>query len=118
MLQEQLLSAGVNYADGAKRFGGKAAIYEKYLAKFPLDPHYSELMLALRQKDYDAAFKHAHALKGLAGNLSMDVLYARIIPLVEALREGQTANLDALASAVTDNYLLIVQAIAPCAQEL
>lgn len=112
MTHESLLLAGVNYADGMKRFGGNSAIYEKYLVRFPQDPNYHELMLALSQKDYDAAFKHAHALKGLVGNLSLERLYKQIVPLVEALRAGQVTGLDPLAAAVSESYRLIVDAIA------
>lgn len=117
MVEEELLAVGVNYKGGIKRFGGKSAIYEKYLAKFPMDTNYNDMMLALEQKDYDAAFKHAHALKGLAGNLSLDKLYKQIVPLVEALRVGQLSNLDILVSAVSENYLRITQAIT-CSEQV
>ncbi len=60
MIQEKLLAAGVNYQVGTKRFCGNTALYEKFLRKFPEDPNYKDMMLALEQKDYEAAFKYAH----------------------------------------------------------
>lgn len=111
MNQERLLAAGVNYADGVKRFGGKPELYEKYLVQFPADTNYSHMILALEPADYDAAFKYAHALKGLAGNLSLGSLYVQLSVLVESLRAGQVSNLDPLIDSISRCYLQVTQAI-------
>ena len=48
MTHELLLEAGVNYIDGIKRFGGKTALYEKYLMKFPQDTNRIKLIYSWR----------------------------------------------------------------------
>lgn len=89
MSEKELLAAGINDEGGVKRFAGKAAAYEKRLIRFPENPNYTDMMRAIKQKDYGKAFQCAHTLKGIVGNFSMDKLYECAILLVEALRGGQ-----------------------------
>ena len=112
MNEERLALAGVDYADGVKRFCGKAELYEKYLGRFPEDENYVGLVDALGANDYEAAFRYAHTLKGIAGNLSLATLYTKICPLVEALRGGQTSGLEALLAPVAKSHAEVLQALA------
>lgn len=116
MTWENLATAGINCKDGTKRFCGQAALYEKYLVRFPSDLNYQNMMLALEQKDYGAALTYAHALKGLAGNLSLDTLHARVTPLVQALRAGQLSEVEQLSEAVAQSYQVVVKSIAASTQ--
>lgn len=81
-----LCEAGVNYEEGLRRFVGKAPLYEKYLGRFPQDPTFSELTAAMQEENYELAFRSAHTLKGIAGNLSFDAFMGEVEHLVEALR--------------------------------
>ncbi|MDD2956669.1 MAG: Hpt domain-containing protein [Oscillospiraceae bacterium] len=81
-----LSDAGIDYEDGIARFSGHAEIYEKYLKRFPSDPEFSNLRSAMAGKDYEAAFRSAHTLKGMVGNLSIKRLYASLYDFVELLR--------------------------------
>lgn len=117
MNQGILLSELVNYAEGKKRFGGKAELYEKYLGKFPEDRNYADMVAAYENGEYEAAFRYAHALKGLAGNLSLNKLYEQIVPLVEAFRAGQAPASETIVDAVRESYRKTVALILDAAQE-
>lgn len=81
-----LLSAGINYQSGVVRFGGQEQLFEKYLKKFITDREFAGLCAAMEEEDYETAFKSAHTLKGMIGNLSIDGLFEILAPLVEMLR--------------------------------
>lgn len=88
MTREGLTRAGVDYDSGARRFAGKTQLYEKYLLKFFENNSLFDLRCKLETGDYEAAFRIAHSLKGVSGNLSMGPLYDTIAELVEYLRAG------------------------------
>ena len=111
MDEQKLLKAGINYEAGLQRFSGKRELYEKFLNKFPEDESYGNMEKALKAGDWDQAFGHAHTLKGLSGNLSMDELYAHLIPFVEALRNNETEKVEALAERVKKSYEAVVEAL-------
>jgi hypothetical protein len=106
-----LAGAGIDYGEGAARFGGAAALYEKYLLKFPNDPTFPALKDAMEKGDAQAAFDKAHALKGLTGNLSLNALYGSTKPLVEALRGGDMELARRLYPEVEKEYLKVLAAL-------
>ena len=52
------------------------------------DPGFETLGRQLMEKDTQAAFDTAHMLKGVVSNCGLDVLFDRIVELVEPLRTG------------------------------
>lgn len=87
IMNEQILfQAGVDYEDGLKRFSGNRRLYEKYVGGFLDNTEFEELREAMGREDYEAAFRLAHTLKGLVGNLSFERLYGKLAPFVEYLR--------------------------------
>ena len=87
-----LNECGIDYAEGLNRFMNNEALFEKFLLKFPDDTSYQELTAALARGDCQAAFRAAHTLKGVAGNLSMKRLFEKVAAQTEQLRGG---NLEA-----------------------
>lgn len=83
-----LLDAGVNLETAMGRFMGNEALVVRFLKKFCLDKNYESLKEAMAEKDYGKAFNAAHTMKGLCGNLSLDVLSAMVSEEVELLRGG------------------------------
>ncbi|MDD3253967.1 MAG: Hpt domain-containing protein [Lachnospiraceae bacterium] len=79
--------AVLDYADGLKRFSNMEMLYHKHLKKFLTDTTYQQLVDAMQQQDYETAFRQAHTLKGVTGNLSLVGFYDKLIPFVEALRD-------------------------------
>lgn len=78
----------INYQEGLKRFANKPELYNKYLNRFLTDETFFELTEAMRNKDYEAAFKCSHTFKGSTGNLSLTLLYNNVVLFVEKLRNN------------------------------
>lgn len=83
-----LENSGVNYSEGLERFSGKKEIYEKYLNKYISDGTFALLVQSMDNKSYEEAFKLAHSLKGMLGNLSINDLYGKMCEFVDCLRGG------------------------------
>lgn len=104
MNQKKMLLAGIDTNDGIKRFSGNKQLYEKFLYGFLSDPNYNIMLNAINKGDTPSAFQAAHALKGIAGNLSLIELYKNIIPLVEQLRGNSSEDVNALLVPVKKSY--------------
>lgn len=92
MLNEQQIDAlvahGIDYHGGIDRFGGNAALFEKFIFRYLDDKHYDQLVEALEAGDIEEGFRIAHTLKGVVGNLSFASYFSVLDPLTEALRVG------------------------------
>ena len=113
MLEEQILSeleaCGVNLSGVLQRFMGNKAIYIKMLPLVLKDTSFIGLKEALLEKDYKKAFGQAHTLKGVAGNLGFDNVLESLVPMVEILRQTDTADshlaeIDSYMEKVTVEY--------------
>lgn len=92
MIRECLINAGVDYDSGVRRFAGKPHLYEKYLAKFFEQNALTELQGYIEAGGYEAAFRSAHDIKGTAGTLCVNSVYAVICELTDYLRMGGTGK--------------------------
>lgn len=99
MNRYQLVRGGIDVAQGIERMGSVEE-YVALLAQFPQDSHTETLRMALERKDANQAFEAAHALKGIAGNLSLEDLSEALGPLVERLRNDGTEGTEELAANV------------------
>lgn len=111
MNRYKLSQAGVRVNEGVDRFAGNQELYAKFLGRFPEDPNYARLCQAVADGDVKASFEAAHALKGIAGNLSLARLYDDLFPLVEQLRAGKTEQAQTLLDAVKRDYEEVVAAL-------
>lgn len=107
----ELTRAGIDVAEGINRMNGMQALYEKFLYRFPTDENYNALLNAMAADDVEAAFRAGHALKGLAGNLSINRLYHDLRPLVDALRSGELAAARQHLPAVQADYDAVLAAL-------
>ena len=107
----KLQLAGINYADGVKRFSGNTGLYEKFLFRFPEDPSYEDMIKALEAQDYDTAFRAAHTMKGVTGNLSLETLHSNLLPLVEALRNKELNGIDDMLKKVEECYSKVIETL-------
>lgn len=78
---------GADYAGVLRRLANEDRV-ERFLLKFPKDGSYEELVRAMDSKDYQAAFRAVHTLKGICLNLSLTTLAESSSNLTEALRDG------------------------------
>ena len=111
MNRYRLSKAGINVKEGIERFNGNIDLYEKYLYSFLEDEYYDSMCEAIDEKDVKAAFTAAHALKGLAGNLSLVELHKDMLPLVESLRSGSIEDAISQLQLVIKDYNLISEAL-------
>ncbi len=111
MNRYKLVKAGINPNEGIDRFSKNIALYEKFLLAFPEDPNYDKMLAAIADNDVVGAFKAAHALKGVTGNLSLNRLYESVCPLVEELRAQSMEHVPELLEPVKENYETAVAAL-------
>lgn len=95
-LKEDLIALGIDYNKALERFLGKPDFYQEFLYQFPDDPQLDTLLAATKDHDVKKAFKAAHTLKGLCGNLGLNNLLKPILPLVEILRKDSFDGIESL----------------------
>lgn len=93
--RQQLEECGADVETTLKRFMGNDAIYQKFLGKFPNDPNYANLGTNLEAGAFEEAYKCAHALKGVVGNLGLTPIFDRVSELVDELRNKASEEVDA-----------------------
>ncbi|MCI8511373.1 MAG: Hpt domain-containing protein [Lachnospiraceae bacterium] len=103
-LKKDLIAAGANIETALARFMNMEAMYLKFLLRFPADPNFESLRDALAAGDTETAFRAAHTLKGVAGNLGLDRFYESVSKLTEVLRAGGSGNTDALMKQAAADY--------------
>lgn len=102
--KEQLKQAGVNVAGAMNRFMNNEKLYEKFLRKFPADQSYSSIFQALEANDMPEAFRAAHTLKGVAGNLGFDNLLTYVVPLTAALHQDEPEAPEDMLAGTKEEY--------------
>ncbi len=92
---ETLKDFGADTDEGMGRCFGNKDFYLKLVRIVPGEANFDKLADAVRADDLDAAFEHAHALKGVLGNLSLTPIYKPVCDMTELLRahEKQTISL-------------------------
>lgn len=83
---------GADFEDVFRRLKSEERV-RKFLGMLLRDESFSSLCAALDGKDYEAAFRAAHTLKGVLMNLSLTPLAEAASDLTEALR-GRQENED------------------------
>ncbi len=77
---------GIDYADMMNRFDGNEALFIRLASRFVDDAHLAAIEEALRIGDAEDVYAESHALKGLAGNLSMTRLFEAAACIAEEAR--------------------------------
>ncbi len=108
MNRYKLSRAGVDVNQGLKRLDNDKELYEMLMQKYWEVAHYEALKKAMEQGDMRQAFQQAHALKGMAGNLSFERLHTALIPMVEELRSGSMEKAQELFGEVTEAYDVLI----------
>ena len=90
-LEEFYAQIGGDYADTLQRLCNENMV-KKFVKKYQDDPTCADLHNAVLQQDWEAAFRGAHTLKGVAQNLGFERLYQVSAVLTEAMRRGEAAR--------------------------
>lgn len=86
---DQLNAYGIDYPDAMDRFGGNEPLFKRLALKYLDDAHFVNFKAAMEVQDYEEAYRQAHSLKGVAGNLSLKRLYDMSSMICKELREGE-----------------------------
>lgn len=97
---EKLAALGSDIKDGLNRFMENESLYVRCLQKFPPQVEQCTLHSDLAEKNYEAAIKSAHTMKGLTGNLSLTPLYIRYSEIVTRLRAGETQGVETVGAEI------------------
>lgn len=86
--KQALCRAGLQVDEALERLMGSEDLLRRLLTRFLSDPSYPSLVRALSDGEQTAAFRFAHTLKGVCGNLSMTELGGLVSQQVEFLRSA------------------------------
>lgn len=90
-VREAYEKLGGNYEEMSRRVDEKMLL--RLVGMLLRDPNYAALCTALEQRDYEAAFRGAHTLKGVALNMGLTPLAEKASTLTETLR-GRKDNIE------------------------
>ncbi len=110
MSAEAFAKHGIDYDDALDRFGGNLALYRRLVGKYLNDAHFAGMEAAVEVGDWDQAYREAHALKGVAGNLSFTRLYNLTSQICHALREGSPDTAQSLMADAKDAHKQALEA--------
>ncbi len=83
---DALKELGVNTDEGLGRCLNNEAFYLRLVGMAASDEHFGQLRESVEADDLDAAFEHAHALKGVLANVSLTNVLEPIKDITEELR--------------------------------
>ncbi len=99
---EALKEYGADTEKGLAMCMGNEALYLRLVGSVPEEVRFSELSKAIEEKNLDAAFDAAHALKGAVGNLSLTPLYEKASNITEHLRAREDMDYSGMLKELTD----------------
>jgi len=104
---------GVDLQAGLQRLNGNKKLYQDLLMAFAKDyaTAVSDIKIALSTADFDTAKKLAHTLKGVAGNLSADVIYLAAKNLELGVSQKTTTQFKQLLSELDNALQPLVKAL-------
>lgn len=95
--KQELEKNGADVKGSIDRFLGQEEIYDKFLKKTISSPEFGKLTTCLEQEDYKEAFRCAHSIKGVAGNLGLVPVEDAASVITELLRNKEDSEVDVSA---------------------
>ena len=111
-LKECYAAMGGDYEEAMGRLRSERLV-QKFVLKFLDDGSYRLLCDSLAAGDREEAFRAAHTIKGVCGNLAFNILLESSEALTEALRDGRPPQPgeEDLIRRVQEDYQRTVEAI-------
>lgn len=110
-LAEKLSSYGIDYTEALDRMDGDGDFYKTLAMKYLTNDNYVSLVAAMEVKDFDEAYKAAHALKGISGNLSFKELFTSSAEISNALFQGEYQAAEKLLPTVTKDNEKVLEGL-------
>ena len=119
-IQECYDAFGGSYEEVKGRLQSDRLI-ERFVTKFLADTSYESLFTAVKDENYEEAFRAAHTLKGVCQNLSFRKLSDSSSLMTEYLRGQEASEIDKthceeLLQQVTEDYQKVINAIQSMAE--
>jgi HPt (histidine-containing phosphotransfer) domain-containing protein len=108
---ESLKKYGVNIDETMKRFVNDEEFYLECMDMFFQDDSLEKLIKAIKENNNSVAFDAAHTLKGIVGNLGLEVLFEKVSTLVEELRDNRPINASKYLDEINEEYTKILNCI-------
>lgn len=102
---------GASYDDTIERLMS-ADFLLRFVRKFPDDPSFAALKVALARGSTEEAFRAAHTLKGVCANLGFTRLRETAAQLTELLRAGTLEGTEPLFLKLSEEYAHLLGQIA------
>ncbi|MFA6829583.1 MAG: Hpt domain-containing protein [Bacilli bacterium] len=102
---------GVDVDGCMERFCGNKDLYFKFVRKFSSDTNFEDCKASMDKKDYAAAFRFAHNLKGVSGNLGLSKLYSDTCVVVEFLRANKNEEAVKAFPQLEQTYKIFVEVL-------
>lgn len=104
---EKLVEYGVSLDEINSRFCEDLDLYFSCIDMLFDENEIAALEASIKSKDYKTAFKAAHSIKGIVGNLDFKPLYKLLTDLVEDLRADKVDDVDNKFELCKNEYLKI-----------
>lgn len=95
---------GVNTDEALTRLVRNERVYESVLNNFLLDTNFEELEKSIAIKDYSKAIFSAHTLKGISGNLGMEILFRTLDELLKKIDDNDFVDVDKIFLQISSGY--------------
>ena len=109
-LRELYDNVGGSYEDALSRLMSDSLI-DRFIRKYPQDKSYTQLIEAAAENDKELAFRAAHTLKGVAGNLGFSELAAAASELTEQLRPQTEGPDTELVTRITETHNRVIKGL-------
>lgn len=110
-MKRELEQAEVDVDSALKRCMGKEDLYIRLLSRFTEDGNFEKLAEGLEEKDVEKAFRAAHTLKGVCGNLGFNGLLSSVERMTETLRQGELLEAERMFPEAEEQYTILTAAI-------
>ena len=104
MTLDDLIAYGAKVDEGLARCMNNEAFYLRLVGTVKGEAHFGMLFDAMEAGDLEEAFKAAHALKGVLGNLSLTPLYEPMSEITELLRARTDTDYSELLDIIKTKY--------------
>ncbi len=104
MNEKELVLAGVDVKDMLDRFLNNKALIRIIVGKFINDQTFDQLQAAIAQGDMKQAEFACHTLKGMAGNMSLKILFSMLQEQLRLFRAGEHEEAVAMMDGITEEY--------------
>lgn len=109
--KEELIAAGIDVDSVLQRFMGSEKLMEKFLKRFLDDVTFGQLCDSIAANDCDGAFRAAHTLKGVAGNLGMTELFDCVSAMTEKFRAQDMSSAASDLEGLRKVYEKVLEAV-------